>query len=122
MATLPTTLEPTGHYPAHGPRVQQTRGAGGLSGGRCIRFGSGPVQGPHDRDGRYHCLTKVDVIVVLHRAAWPTANSYIADKFGKVVLSSPRFGVTELKKALERGHHLKGNKSRVTRPAQEDIF
>ena len=56
MATLPTTLEPTkGHHPAHGPRVQQTRGAGGLSGGRCIRFGSGPVQGPHDRDGRYHC-------------------------------------------------------------------
>ena len=35
--------------------VQQTRGAGGLSGGRCIRSGSGPVQGPHDRDGRYHC-------------------------------------------------------------------
>ena len=44
-----------GHHPAHGPRVQQTRGAGGLSGGRCIRSGSGPVQGPHDRDGRYHC-------------------------------------------------------------------
>ena len=39
----------------HGPRVQQARGAGGLSGGRCIRSGSGPVQGPHDRDGRYHC-------------------------------------------------------------------
>ena len=44
-----------GHHPAHGPRVQQTRGAGGLSGGRGIRSGSGPVQGPHDRDGRYHC-------------------------------------------------------------------
>ena len=27
---------------------------------------------------------------------------YIADKFGKVVLSSPRFGAAELKKALEK--------------------
>jgi len=54
MATLPTAGTHQGHHPAHGPRVQPARGTGGLSGGRCIRSGPGPVQGPHDRDGRYH--------------------------------------------------------------------
>ena len=48
---------------------------------------------------------------------------YIADKFGKVVLSSPRFGAAELKKALEKkGTIKKRNKSRSTRTAQEKIF
>ena len=49
MATLPTTLEPT-----KGTILRMARECN-RHGGRCIRFGSGPVQGPHDRDGRYHC-------------------------------------------------------------------
>ncbi len=42
---------------------------------------------------------KVDVIV-LAQGSMAYCEQYLADKFGKVVLSSPRFGAAELKKAL----------------------
>ena len=44
---------------------------------------------------------KVDVIVFA-QGSMAYCEQYIADKFGKVVLSSPRFGAAELKKALEK--------------------
>ena len=42
---------------------------------------------------------KVDVIV-LAQGSMAYCEQYLADKFNKVVLSSPRFGAAELKKAL----------------------
>ena len=44
---------------------------------------------------------KVDVIVFA-QGSMAYCEQYIADKFGKVVLSSPRFGAAELRKALEK--------------------
>ena len=42
-----------------------------------------------------------DVDVVLFaQGSMAYCEEYIAEKFGKVVLSSPRFGAAELKKAL----------------------
>ena len=44
-----------------------------------------------------------DVDVVLFaQGSMAYCEEYIAEKFGKVVLSSPRFGAAELKKALIR--------------------
>ena len=42
---------------------------------------------------------KVDVIVFA-QGSMAYCEEYIAEKFGKVVVSSPRFGAAELKKAL----------------------
>lgn len=44
---------------------------------------------------------QVDVIVFA-QGSMAYCEEYIAEKFGKVVLSSPRFGAAELKKALEK--------------------
>ena len=44
---------------------------------------------------------QVDVIVFA-QGSTAYCEEYIAEKFGKVVLSSPRFGAAELKKALEK--------------------
>lgn len=101
MATLPTTLEPTkGTILRMARECQQARGTGGLSGGRCIRSGSGPVQG-RMTEMAGTIADKVDVIVFA-QGSMAYCEQYIADKFGKVVLSSPRFGAAELKKALEK--------------------
>ena len=85
MATLPTTLEPT-------KGTILVDGAFGL-----------------DQDQFKARMTemagtiadKVDVIVFA-QGSMAYCEQYIADKFGKVVLSSPRFGAAELKKALEK--------------------
>ena len=65
---------------------------------------------------------KVDVIVFA-QGSMAYCEQYIADKFGKVVLSSPRFGAAELKKALEK----KGTIKKEQEPEHEtgsgeDIF
>ena len=102
MATLPTTLGThQGHHPAHGPRVQQARGTGGLSGGRCIRSGIEDQFKARMTEMAGTIADKVDVIVFA-QGSMAYCEQYIADKFGKVVLSSPRFGAAELKKALEK--------------------
>ena len=44
---------------------------------------------------------QVDAIVFA-QGSMAYCEEYIAEKFGKVVLSSPRFGAAELKKALEK--------------------
>ena len=44
---------------------------------------------------------QVDV-TVFAQGSMAHCEEYIAEKFGKVVLSSPRFGAAELKKALEK--------------------
>lgn len=58
---------------------------------------------------------KVDVIVFA-QGSMAYCEQYIADKFGKVVLSSPRFGAAELKKALEK----KGTIKKGTRAGARD--
>ena len=46
--------------------------------------------------------THLDVYKRQAQGSMAYCEQYIADKFGKVVLSSPRFGAAELKKALEK--------------------
>ena len=119
MATLPTTLEPT--------ILRMARECN-----RHVELVDCLVDGAFglDQDQFKARMTemagtiadKVDVIVFA-QGSMAYCEQYIADKFGKVVLSSPRFGAAELKKALEKkGTIKKRNKSRSTRTAQEKIF
>ena len=100
MATLPTTLEPT-----KGTILRMARECN-----RHVELVDCLVDGAFglDQDQFKARMTemagtiadKVDVIVFA-QGSMAYCEQYIADKFGKVVLSSPRFGAAELKKALE---------------------
>ena len=101
MATLPTTLEPT-----KGTILRMARECN-----RHVELVDCLVDGAFglDQDQFKARMTemagtiadKVDVIVFA-QGSMAYCEQYIADKFGKVVLSSPRFGAAELKKALEK--------------------
>ena len=100
-ATLPTTLEPT-----KGTILRMARECN-----RHVELVDCLVDGAFglDQDQFKARMTemagtiadKVDVIVFA-QGSMAYCEQYIADKFGKVVLSSPRFGAAELKKALEK--------------------
>lgn len=105
MATLPTTLEPT-----KGTILRMARERGKhvelvdcLV--DCLVDGAFGL----DQDKFKARMTEmaatiadqVDVIVFA-QGSMAYCEEYIAEKFGKVVLSSPRFGAAELKKALEK--------------------
>ena len=99
MATLPTTLEPTKNTVKRvaremGKHVELVdclvEGAFGLSQDQFkarMAESAGTI------------ADKVDVILFA-QGAMAYCEEYIADMYGKVVLSSPRFGAVELKKAL----------------------
>ena len=101
MATRPTTLEPT-----KGTILRMARECN-----RHVELVDCLVDGAFglDQDQFKARMTemagtiadKVDVIVFA-QGSMAYCEQYIADKFGKVVLSSPRFGAAELKKALEK--------------------
>lgn len=98
MATLPTTLEPT-----KGNILRMAREHVELV--DCLVDGAFGL----DQDQFKARMTEmaatiadqVDVIVFA-QGSMAYCEEYIAEKFGKVVLSSPRFGAAELKKALEK--------------------
>lgn len=99
MATLPTTLEPTKNTVKRvaremGKHVELVdclvEGAFGLSQDQFkarMAESAGTI------------ADKVDVILFA-QGSMAYCEEYIADMYGKVVLSSPRFGAVELKKAL----------------------
>lgn len=99
MATLPTTLEPT-----RNTLLRVAREAG-----KKVELVDCLVDGAFglDQDQFKARMTemaatiadKVDVIVFA-QGSMAYCEEYIAEKFGKVVVSSPRFGAAELKKAL----------------------
>lgn len=102
MATLPTTtLEPT-----KGTILRMARECG-----KHVELVDCLVDGAFglDQDQFKVRMTEmaatiadqVDVIVFA-QGSMAYCEEYIAEKFGKVVLSSPRFGAAELKKALEK--------------------
>ena len=101
MATLPTTLEPT-----KGTILRMARECN-----KHVELVDCLVDGAFglDQDQFKARMTemagtiadKVDVIVFA-QGSMAYCEQYIADKFGKVVLSSPRFGAAELRKALEK--------------------
>lgn len=101
MATLPTTLEPT-----KGTILRMARECG-----KHVELVDCLVDGAFglDQDQFKARMTEmaatiadqVDVIVFA-QGSMAYCEEYIAEKFGKVVLSSPRFGAAELKKALEK--------------------
>ena len=99
MATLPTTLEPT-----KGTIRRMARECN-----KAVELVDCLVDGAFglDQDQFKARMTemaatiadKVDVIVFA-QGSMAYCEEYIAEKFGKVVVSSPRFGAAELKKAL----------------------
>ena len=101
LATLSTTLEPT-----KGTILRMARECG-----KHVELVDCLVDGAFglDQDQFKARMTEmaatiadqVDVIVFA-QGSMAYCEEYIAEKFGKVVLSSPRFGAAELKKALEK--------------------
>ena len=99
MATLSTTLEPT-----KGTILRMARECG-----KHVELVDCLVDGAFGLDQFKARMTEmaatiadqVDVIVFA-QGSMAYCEEYIAEKFGKVVLSSPRFGAAELKKALEK--------------------
>ncbi|SFR87596.1 aspartate/glutamate racemase family protein [Anaeromicropila populeti] len=99
MATLPTTLEPTKNTIKRmsrqcGKKIELTdclvEGAFGLN--------QDEFKARMERSAG-EIADKVDVIVFA-QGSMAYCEEYIADRYNKVVLSSPRFGAAELKKAL----------------------
>lgn len=97
MATLPTTLEPT-----KGNILRMARECG-----KHVELVDGALGLDQDQfkarmtEMAATIADQVDVIVFA-QGSMAYCEEYIAEKFGKVVLSSPRFGAAELKKALEK--------------------
>lgn len=99
MATLPTTLEPT-----KGTIRRMARECG-----KAVELVDCLVDGAFGLDQDQFkarmaemaatIADRVDVIVFA-QGSMAYCEEYIAEKFGKVVVSSPRFGAAELKKAL----------------------
>lgn len=99
MATLPTTLEPTKNTVKRMARENNKK----IEIVDCLVDGAFGLDQEQFRARMSECAAtitdKVDVIV-LAQGSMAYCEQYLADKFGKVVLSSPRFGAAELKKAL----------------------
>ena len=99
MATLPTTLEPTKNTVKRMARENNKK----IEIVDCLVDGAFGLDQEQFRARMSECAAtigdKVDVIV-LAQGSMAYCEQYLADKFGKVVLSSPRFGAVELKKAL----------------------
>ena len=99
MATLPTTLEPTKNTVKRMARENNKK----IEIVDCLVDGAFGLDQEQFRACMSECAAtiadKVDVIV-LAQGSMAYCEQYLADKFGKVVLSSPRFGAAELKKAL----------------------
>lgn len=103
MATLPTTMDPTCHTIERmarecGKHVEITR---------CLVDGAFGLDQEQFRERMAACAGKiadqVDVIVFA-QGSMAYCESYIAEKYNKIVLSSPRFGAAALKEALlEKG-------------------
>lgn len=97
MATLPTTLEPT-----KGTILRMARECGKhVELVNCLVDGAFGLDQARMTEMAATIADQVDVIVFA-QGSMAYCEEYIAEKFGKVVLSSPRFGAAELKKALEK--------------------
>ncbi len=97
MATLPTTLEPT-----KGTILRMARECGKhVELVDCLVDGAFGLDQARMTEMAATIADQVDVIVFA-QGSMAYCEEYIAEKFGKVVLSSPRFGAAELKKALEK--------------------
>ncbi len=101
MATLPTTLEPTiGTV----KRVSREIGKHVEIVDCLVENAFGLDQDQFKEKMSEYAATiadKVDVIVFA-QGSMAYCEKYIADKYNKVVVSSPRYGAIELKKALEK--------------------
>lgn len=103
VATLPTTLEPT----------KNTIMRMGRKCGRHVELVDCLVEGAfglNQDEFRARMETSIETIadqvdlILFAQGSMAYCEEYIAEKFGKTVLSSPRFGAAELKKALrEKG-------------------
>lgn len=99
MATLPTTLEPTKNTVLRVAREM----------GKHVELVDALVDGAFglDQDQFRARLAEVGAtvadqcdVILLAQGSMAYCEEYLAEKFGKLVLSSPRFGAAELKKAL----------------------
>ena len=101
MATLQTTLEPTKNTVKRMARENNKK----VEIIDCLVEGAFGLNQEQFRARMSECAEtiadKVDVIV-LAQGSMAYCEKYLADKFGKLVLSSPRFGAAELKNALIR--------------------
>ena len=101
MATLQTTLEPTKNTVKRMARENNKK----VEIIDCLVEGAFGLNQEQFRTRMSECAEtiadKVDVIV-LAQGSMAYCEKYLADKFGKLVLSSPRFGAAELKNALIR--------------------
>ena len=99
MATLPTTLEPT-----KGTICRVARECG-----KAVELVDCLVDGAFGLDQDQFKARMAEMaetiaggvdVIVFAQGSMAYCEEYIAEKFGKVVVSSPRFGAAELKKAL----------------------
>lgn len=99
MATLPTTLEPTKNTVLRVAREM----------GKHVELVDALVEGAFGLDQDQFRARMAEVaatvadqcdVILFAQGSMAYCEEYIAEKFGKVVLSSPRFGAAELKKAL----------------------
>ena len=99
MATLPTTLEPT-----KGTIRRMARECG-----KAVELVDCLVDGAFGLDQDQFKARMAEMaetiaggvdVIVFAQGSMAYCEEYIAEKFGKVVVSSPRFGAAELKKAL----------------------
>ena len=105
MATLPTTLEPT-----KGTILRMARECGKhVELVDCLvdclvdgAFGLDQDQFKARMTEMAATIADQVDVIVFAQGSMAYCEEYIAEKFGKVVLSSPRFGAAELKKALEK--------------------
>lgn len=99
MATLKTTLEPTKNTIMRMAREDNIH----VELVDCLVDGAFGLDQDQFRERMAECAAqiadKVDVIVFA-QGSMAYCEKYIADKFGKIVLSSPRFGAAALKEAL----------------------
>lgn len=99
MATLATTLEPTKNTVKRMARENNKK----IEIVDCLVDGAFGLDQEQFKARMSECAAtiadKVDVII-LAQGSMAYCEQYLADKFNKVVLSSPRFGAAELKKAL----------------------
>ena len=99
MATLPTTLEPT-----KGPIRRMARECG-----KAVELVDCLVDGAFGLDQDQFKARMAEMaetiaggvdVIVFAQGSMAYCEEYIAEKFGKVVVSSPRFGAAEILKAL----------------------
>lgn len=101
MATLPTTLEPTKNTIARVAREM----------GKHVTLVDALVEGAFGLNQEQFRARMAEVagtvaddvdVILFAQGSMAYCEEYIADMYGKTVLSSPRFGAAELKKALQQ--------------------